>query len=117
MSELANVWEVRVGGTTRWCRKHGMSVTGCAHHFDCKDCEVPEKEVIHEPKRIKTRKRKPRIQPRTEDIDVKKRARTPRIRPVIGKTSGKKPKKVSKSTGGRRLRRGAGATHQERLGT
>ncbi len=116
MTEQSEIWNVRGGGMTRKCHRYGLTVTGCSLHYDCKDCKGPEKEEKDAPKRQNKSRKKRTLQPHVEDSNVKKRTRKPRIRPIIGKTSGKKPKAVPKSTGGGRFRRRTRTPRQQRLG-
>jgi len=113
MSEQEDIWKARDSGLTRRCHKYGIRVTGCSLHYDCKDCKGPEREVKDAPKAGKTHRKRPRIQPHTEVIPVKKRARKPRIDTISGPKAKRSPKKVPKGKGNNRRPR---TSSQQRLG-
>ncbi len=113
MSELSEVWKIGGGGPGRWCRKYGITVSGCSLHYDCKDCKVAKKEEIDAPKASKTGRKKPRIQPHVEVIPVKKRARKSRNDTISRPKANRNPKKVPKGKGNSRVRK---VVIQKRLG-
>ncbi len=115
MSELSNVWKVRCGGSTRWCYKYNITVSGCTHHIDCKDCEYAKKELKDAPKEPNKRQRKLPTSNIGDIPNVKKRGRKRRDGDVSGSICNEKPIKVSKTRDNSKVRRRPRSTHQEKL--
>ena len=115
MSELSNVWKVSCGGSTRWCYKYNITVSGCTHHIECKDCEYAKKELKDAPKEPIKRQRQPPI-PNLGDFAIaKKRGRKRRSGGISGPIHNKTPINIPKVRNKRKVCRRPRTTHQEKI--
>jgi len=97
MTEQSAIWMVRGSGNTRRCLKHGIVVSGCAYHLDCKDCEYAQKEIKDTPNESIERGKKPPIPNLSDFITVKKRVRKEGNGSIYRPSGARKTVKVSET--------------------
>lgn len=115
MSELSSVWKVGSSSQSRWCYKYNITVTGCTHHIDCKDCEYVKKELKNVTTEPIKHRRKSSIHNLGDTTAVKKRVRKSQNGSVSGPISNEKVINIPKVRNNSKVRRRSESAYQERL--